>query len=86
MNDGITLCNVPVCYSDGGSLEPGTKIMLVLTEDDSLFGSGEEKSFDYAVISTEPEKYNRGKKEFSDLAYGEFIDWDILQIKCISDL
>ena len=86
LNDGITLCNVPVCYSDGGSLEPGTKIMLVLTEDDSLFGSGEEKSFDYAVISTEPEKYNRGKKEFSDLAYGEFIDWDILQIKCISDL
>ena len=46
--------------------------MLVLVAESSLFGSGGEHSFDYAVIITDQNYYKNPSYKFEDIAYAEF--------------
>jgi hypothetical protein len=43
--------------------------MVTLDCDNTLFGNGEHKSFDYAVIHTDSSAYNYGNLNFDTLAY-----------------
>lgn len=94
LSDGITRCTVPDYYSDGGELGEGDEIMVLLVSDSSLYGSGGDHSFDYAVICTKPEEYISPslKPEYmapslspSDLAYGVFTGWDILSCTLVNE-
>ena len=53
LNDGKTKCNVPTYFTDG-SLENGSNVMFLINCGSDLYGSGENKSFDYALIYTDP--------------------------------
>ena len=59
LNDKKTLCTVPTYYNDGTELKEGMEIMATLRADGTLFGSGGEQEFDYAVISADPVYYNQ---------------------------
>lgn len=45
------------------------QVMITLNCDVSLYNSGENKSFDYAVIYTDKEEYGLGIKDFDTPAY-----------------
>lgn len=71
LTDEKTLCTVPTYLNDCTDLKEGMEIMLVLCSDSSLFGSGGEHSFDYAVIITD-KSYFLKRRTFEDLAYAAF--------------
>ncbi len=56
LNDGVTICSFPTCFSDG-ELKEGSVIMAALCCDTALYQSGENRVFDYAVIYTRPQEY-----------------------------
>ena len=56
LDDGITVCSFPSCFTDGEVTE-GSRIMAAVCCGSSLYGSGENRVFDYAVIYTTPEDY-----------------------------
>lgn len=72
LNDKKTLCTVPTYYNDGGEIKEGAKVMVMILEDESLFGSGGEHEYDYAIIITDSHYYlsERAQRIFEDLAYG----------------
>ena len=77
--DGKTVCTAPTFYSDGELLE-GMEIMIVLDADTSLWNSGAQQEFDYAVIYTDPEIYLQTSHSFDEIAcslpassVGEFV-------------
>ena len=79
LGDGKTVCTAPTFYSDGELLE-GMEIMIVLDADTSLWNSGAQQEFDYAVIYTDPEIYLQTSHSFDEIAYslpassvGEFV-------------
>ena len=58
----------------------GMEIMIVLDADTSLWNSGAQQEFDYAVIYTDPEIYLQTSHSFDEIAYslpassvGEFV-------------
>lgn len=84
LNDKKTLCTMPTYYNDG-ELKEGMEIMAALRAESSLFGSGGEHEFDYAVIYTDAEYYNQTgftnryaddylteRIEFDELAYAKY--------------
>lgn len=68
LNDGKTRCTVPTYYNDGEVTE-GAKVMVVLDEDTSLFGSGTDKEYSFAVIYTDPEVFHHSAFEFEEVAW-----------------
>jgi hypothetical protein len=68
LTDGKTTCTVPTYYCED-ELYEGEQIMVTLDCDSTLFGNGEHKSFDYAVINTDSSAYNYGNLNFDTLAY-----------------
>lgn len=80
LNDGVTLCDVPTYFCEH-ELEAGNNVLMILDSELSLYGSGEERSFDYAVILTDEDDYFHSIHEFEDIAYarasentmGEFV-------------
>lgn len=68
LTDDVTVINVPTYYCEE-ELSPGQEVMVTLDCDTKLFGSGEAKTFDYAVIHTDPKLYNYDNHVFSTLAY-----------------
>lgn len=63
LNDGKTVCTAPTHYSDGEITE-GMRVIVMLDEDVSLFGSGAQKEYDYAVFI-----YPTDTKRFDERAY-----------------
>lgn len=57
LNDGKTICNVPTYYNDG-EISEGEQIMFVLDCEPDLYGSGENNTYNYAVIYTDISKYD----------------------------
>lgn len=71
LNDGKTVITIPSYYNDG-ELTEGLQIMaLVNTKNEELFGSGEQKTFDYVLVFTDQERFNKSQKDFSELAYAK---------------
>lgn len=63
LNDGKTVCTVPTYYNDG-ELKDGMQVIVMLDEDVSLFGSGAQKEYDYAVFI-----YPTDTRRFEERAY-----------------
>lgn len=63
LNDGKTVCTAPTYYSDGEITE-GMPVIVMLDEDVSLFGSGAQKEYDYAVFI-----YPTDTRRFEECAY-----------------
>ena len=79
LGDGKTVCTAPTFYSDG-ELSEGMEIMITLDANTSLWNSGAQQEFDYAVIYTDPKVYLRTSHSFEEIAYsmpasavGEFV-------------
>lgn len=70
LTDKKTICTVPAYYCED-ELYEGQEVMITLDCDISLWGSGDNKTFDYAVIYTDPEEYNYADKDFDTLAYAK---------------
>lgn len=68
LTDNVTLITVPTFYCEE-ELSAGQEVMVILDCSTDLFGSGESKNFDYAVIVTDPKLYNYDNHDFSALAY-----------------
>ncbi|MBR1422133.1 MAG: hypothetical protein IJ571_01655 [Ruminococcus sp.] len=69
LTDNITVCHIPIYYCES-ALSEGDRVMMILDSGLDLFQSGEEVSFDYAVILTEDE-FSTGVRNFDDLAYAK---------------
>lgn len=78
LNDGVTVVNVPTYYCEE-ELSPEKEVMIVLDCGTDLFGSGESKTFDYAVIYTDPKVYNYDNHDFSTLAYATSSEYTLGQ-------
>lgn len=68
LTDGKTSINVPTYYCEE-ELSLGQEVMITLDCGTDLFGSGENRTFDYAVIRTDSKLYNYDNYDFSTLAY-----------------
>lgn len=68
LTDKKTVCTVPTYYCED-ELYEGQEVMITLDCYISLFGSGDNKTFDYAVIYTDPSEYNYRNIDFDTLAY-----------------
>lgn len=68
LTDGKTNITVPTYYCED-ELTEGTEVMVRLDCGIELFGSGESRSFDYAVVIADPSLFNYDAHEFSTLAY-----------------
>ena len=71
LNDGKTICTVPTCFNNG-EVETGARVLVMLAEEPSLFGSGEHKEYDYAVIYADTMVYDVECRSFEKDAYGVF--------------
>ena len=71
LNDGKTVCSVPT-YFNNGKIKAGAKVIVMLAEDTTLFGSGEHKEYNYAVIYADTAVYDIENRSFENDAYGVF--------------
>lgn len=85
LNDKKTLCTVPTYYNDGGEIKEGAEVMITLSADSSLFGSGGEHEFDYSVMITNRDYYmsREDMHSFDELAYARY-DGSIYEVKSVT--
>ena len=72
LTDGITKTDIPISLNDGEVTE-GITVMAMIYEDKALYGSGETKKYDYALIFTRPEDYLMQGKKPDDIAYANVL-------------
>ena len=70
LNDGVTKINIPISLNDG-EVSEGMTVMAMIYDEPTLYGSGESREYDYALIFTEPEKYLPLGMKPKDVAYAE---------------
>ena len=70
LNDGVTAINIPLYFNDG-EIKEGMTVMAMIYDDISLYGSADNKKYDYALIFTEPENYLPIGMKLEDAAYAE---------------
>ena len=71
LNDGKTTCTVPTFFNNG-EIKTGAKVIVMLEEEPSLYGSGEHRTYDYAVIYADTAIYDTENRSFENDAYGIF--------------
>lgn len=87
LNDGITLCTIPTYYKTVPSnLEVGAEIVAKFSKSTDVFGSGESKEYDFAVIYTNIDDILKEGESPADYAYMFNSDKGLTIAKKISEL
>ena len=71
LTDEKTICLLPDYYTDG-DLSENMSVMVTLNAGPELYGSGEKYEDSFAVFHTDPERFNRSKRDISELAYARY--------------
>lgn len=84
LNDKETYCTVPAYFYEGELIQ-GAEVLLILTAERSLFASGGEHTFDYAVICADKTYFSDGTALLEDLAYAEYKGMDSFRSVTVSN-